>query len=173
MPVVSPVHCPRELSPKERAALKRLMRNKRYDCNHREADRRYPILRRAFVPASYQKSAPTVVLLCAITKPAKDGTFEYAVFVDGLFGNGHWPTDKYGAGTMTDALASFEEHAVFELFGYWPWVMRKHMREVHKFVRSSRKERQGERHGAQSVRKATHARSAARAPQVRGGKRRR
>ena len=134
---VDPVHCPRELSPRERTVLKRLMRNKRYDCNHPEDKRLYPVLRRAFVPASYQDAAPSVVLLCAVTKPSKDGTFEYVVFTDGLFGEGHWPSDKYGVGTMNDALASFEEHVLYELFGCWPWVMCKHMRAVRKLVWSS------------------------------------
>jgi len=134
MHAVQPVHCPRELTPKECAVLKRLMRNKFYDCNHPEEKCRYPILRRAFVPASYQRAAPAVVLLCAVTKPAKSGSFEHVVFVDGLFGKGHWASDKYGAGTMKDAIASFEENILYELFGFWPWVMRKHMREVRKFV---------------------------------------
>ncbi len=131
MTTVAPVKCPRELKKAERAMLTKLSRRKFYDRNHPEEQRPYLILRRVFVPANHD-GIPTVILLCQVTTPTKDGTFEYAVFGDDLHGRGHWPSDKYGAGTMKDALAAFEENVVCALFGYWPWVIRKHLRDVKK-----------------------------------------
>jgi hypothetical protein len=136
---VDPVVYPRGLKPMERERLKSLSRRKLYDCNHPKEKLRYPILRRAFVPADYRGN-PTVVLLCAISQARLvDGTFEFVVFVDGLHGAGHWPSDKYGAGTLKDALAAFEENLVYELFGHWPWVIRKHLRKVKKIMGNVKK----------------------------------
>ena len=43
--------------------LRSLMVRKRYDRNHPEEKRQFPILRRAFVPANH-RGDPVVVLLC-------------------------------------------------------------------------------------------------------------
>jgi hypothetical protein len=132
MPTLSCVMVGRELTAKQRAVLRRLSDRKLYDRNHPK-DGTFVILRRAFLPACHD-NRPNVVLLCRVTKDDPRGRFEYVVFVDGLYGAGHWPSDSYGAGTMKDAMASFEEHLVCQLFGYWPWVITKGLRSVRAFV---------------------------------------
>ena len=113
------------------------MRRKFYDLNHPEERKHYPILFRAFIPADHH-GHPTVLLLCQYTKPNKDGKFEYAVFSDGLYGRGHWPSDKFGSGDEKAARAAFEEHLVYEVLGVWPWVIQKVRREARALAREGR-----------------------------------
>jgi hypothetical protein len=131
MKTMNPHRCPRDLTEKQREILKNLMRRKFYDLNHPEEGRRYPILFRAFIPADYQGN-PTVLLVCQYTKADKTGKFEYAVFSDGLYGRGHWPSDKFGAGDIGTARAAFEKHLVHEVLGVWPWVIRRVRRQAKK-----------------------------------------
>lgn len=130
----------RALTPKQRAVLRNLMRRKFYDLNHpkeRFEGRRknwYPILRRVFIPADYAGN-PSVLLLCQYTKRDKHGKFDYCVFSDGLYGPGHWPSDKFGCGNIEQALASFRASLVYQLIGVWPWVIDKVRREAGKLSR--------------------------------------
>lgn len=134
-PQIAPHRCPRDLKPKEQKVLRSLMRRKFYDCNHPEEGRRYPILFRAFIPADW-RGDPTVVLVCRITKPDKKGVFEYVVYSDGLYGRGHYASDKFHSGTMENARASFEEHLVHEVLGAWPWVIHRVRRDARALSRN-------------------------------------
>jgi hypothetical protein len=134
MKVMSTIRCARKLTASEQRILKSLMRRKLYDRNHPGHKPHLPILRRVFIPADYEGN-PTVLLLCQYTKPDREGRFEFVVYSDGLYGPGHYASDKFGGGTLKDALDSFEEHIVYELIGVWPWVIREKMAQAKRLAR--------------------------------------
>jgi len=126
---ITTVRCPRSLSTREQRVLQSLMRRKFYDCNHPEEGRRFPILRRAFVPADFQGN-PVVVLLCQYALPDGLGRFDFCIYADGLYGRGHWASDSFGFGNMKQALAAFKEHVAYEVLGVWPWVINRVLKDA-------------------------------------------
>ena len=135
-PYVETVRGARDLTSEERRVLKSLMSRKFYDLNHPEENRRYPILARSFVPVDHDGN-PSVVLLCQYHAPSKDGKFDFVVYSDGLYGKGHYASDKHGSGNMKAAMAAFEEQLVCSVLGVWPWVIDEVRKNAHKLARVS------------------------------------
>lgn len=133
MKKIDPIRCPRDLTAKETALLKRFSRIKLYDVNHPEKKRRYRIIERVFVPADFNGN-PLVILLCQHSATRADGKFEYVIFTDGLYGRGHWPSDSHGFGDTAHAMASLDEHLVHALLGSWRWVVNRVLKDARKLT---------------------------------------